>query len=97
LIAYLPITPILVVAQLMHSGTFAAHHSGSLKMLQTWFTGHSQARGQALHTSVSYGLGGTVGGLAAGWVWEHWGAAHVFGVAAISGLIGYYCMYKIKR
>ena len=97
LIAYWPSTAILFLAQLMHAATFGAHHSGSIKMLQTWFTGHSQARGQALHTTVSYGLGGTVGGLAAGWVWEHLGAHHVFGLAAVSGVIGYLCMQRTAR
>ena len=39
-------------------GTFAAHHSAATKLLQRWFTGPLQARGQALMDTVSYGLGG---------------------------------------
>ena len=42
LIAFLPITSVLIVAQLMHAGTFAAHHSAATKLLQRWFTGPVQ-------------------------------------------------------
>lgn len=70
LIAFLPITSVLIFAQLMHAGTFAAHHSAANKLLQRWFTGPVQARGQALMATISYGLGGTLGGLCAGWIWE---------------------------
>jgi PPP family 3-phenylpropionic acid transporter len=69
LIAFLPITSVLIVAQLMHAATFAAHHSAATKLLQRWFTGPLQARGQAIMATVSYGLGGTIGGLCAGWIW----------------------------
>ena len=96
MIAYWPNTVVLIVAQIMHAATFGAHHSASLKMLQTWFGGHLQARGQALYTTVSYGIGGTVGGLVAGWVWEGLGPEHVFGLAALSGLLGYLCIRKVN-
>lgn len=97
LIAYVPTLFILVFAQLMHAATFGAHHSASIKMLQTWFKGPLQARGQALYTTVSYGIGGTVGGLVAGWVWEYVSPAQVFGGAALSSLFGYWCMTKINN
>ncbi len=97
LMAYWPNLIALIIAQLMHAATFGANHSASIKMLQTWFSGPLQARGQALHTTVSYGIGGTVGGLCAGWVWEHWAPEHVFGVAALSSLIGYLCMRQVKE
>ena len=51
-------------------------------LLQKWFKGSTQARGQALYTTISYGLGGSIGGVAAGWVWEHLGPEHVFAMAA---------------
>ena len=97
LIAYLPELIVLVLAQIMHAATFGAHHSASIKMLQTWFKGPLQARGQALFTTVSYGVGGTVGGLVAGWVWEYLAPAHVFGLAAVSSFLGYWCMSKITN
>jgi PPP family 3-phenylpropionic acid transporter len=89
LIAFFPVTWVLIVAQLMHAGTFAAHHSAATKLLQYWFTGPLQARGQALMATVSYGLGGTLGGLAAGWLWDATQPRNVFVMAALAcGLAG---------
>jgi PPP family 3-phenylpropionic acid transporter len=89
LIAFLPITSVLILAQLMHAATFAAHHSAATKLLQRWFTGPLQARGQAIMATVSYGLGGTIGGLCAGWIWDLAQPRDVFVVAAFAcGLAG---------
>lgn len=89
LIAFLPITSVLIVAQLMHAGTFAAHHSAANKLLQRWFTGPVQARGQALMATISYGLGGTLGGLCAGWIWEVSQPRDVFVMSAFAcGMAG---------
>ena len=89
LIAFLPITSVLIVAQLMHAGTFAAHHSAANKLLQRWFTGPVQARGQALMATISYGLGGTLGGLCAGWIWEASHPRDVFVMSAFAcGMAG---------
>lgn len=79
---------VLVGAQILHAATFAAHHSSSLKLLQRWFAGPLQARGQALFTSVSYGLGGTLGGLLMGLIWEAVGASLVYASAAAVALMG---------
>ncbi|QWE29478.1 MFS transporter [Polynucleobacter sp. AM-7D1] len=89
LIAFFPFTWVLILAQLMHAATFGAHHSAATKLLQRWFTGSLQARGQALMATVSYGLGGTLGGLVAGWLWEATQPRNVFVMAALAcGLAG---------
>ena len=89
MMAFLPMTSILIIAQVMHAGTFAAHHSAATKLLQRWFKGPLQARGQALMATVSYGLGGTLGGLFAGWIWESSQPRDVFVVSAFAcGLAG---------
>ena len=89
LIAFLPFTSVLIIAQIMHAGTFAAHHSAAAKLLQRWFTGPVQARGQALMATISYGLGGTLGGLCAGWIWKVSQPRDVFVMSAFScGLAG---------
>jgi PPP family 3-phenylpropionic acid transporter len=76
---------LLVVAQLMHAATFAMHHSSSVMTMQRWFAGPLQARGQALYISISYGLGGTLGGLFLTRCWEAMGPESVYFVA--SGLV----------
>ena len=80
--------PWLLLAQLLHAGTFGTHHSACVMRMQRWFSGSLQASGQALYISVSYGLGGTVGGLLMSLCWDRYGATSVFIVAALLSLLG---------
>ncbi|WP_420474162.1 MFS transporter [Noviherbaspirillum sp. ST9] len=79
---------VLLVAQVLHAATFGVHHSASVATLQRWFSGRLQARGQALFTSISYGLGGTLGGLVLGGCWDTFGSQSVYLVAALFALGG---------
>lgn len=77
---------VLVFAQVLHAATFGAHHSAAIATLQRWFSGRLQARGQALYTSISYGLGGSFGGLTLSLIWEQGGPSRVFFTAAFFAL-----------
>lgn len=81
----------LLIAQILHAATFGAHHSASVAMLQRWFSGALQARGQALYTSISYGLGGSLGGLILSAFWERAGPEMVYFIAAIFALGAVIC------
>jgi PPP family 3-phenylpropionic acid transporter len=78
----------LLIAQVLHAATFGVHHSASVAMLQRWFSGPLQARGQALFISISYGLGGTLGGLVLSVFWDRFGAQAVYLMAAGFALAG---------
>ncbi len=80
---------LLLVAQVLHAATFGVHHSASVATLQRWFAGPLQARGQALYISISYGLGGTVGGLMMSACWDTLGARPVYVIAAALCLLGW--------
>ena len=58
-------------------------------MVQKWFKGTTQSRGQALYSTMSYGFGGTIGGVVAGWVWENYGPTIAFNVAVAACVFGY--------
>jgi PPP family 3-phenylpropionic acid transporter len=77
---------LLLVAQVLHAATFGVHHSASIVTLQRWFSGPLQARGQALFISISYGLGGTIGGLILSGLWDTFGSRAVYLMAAIFSL-----------
>jgi PPP family 3-phenylpropionic acid transporter len=64
------------------------HHSSSVATLQRWFSGPLQARGQALFISISYGLGGTLGGLLLSACWDTFGAQLVYVIAALMSGFG---------
>ncbi len=78
---------VLLLAQILHAFTFGVHHSATLAYMQQWFARGAQARGQALYTSVGYGLGGTFGGLFCAALWERAGAAWTFGVSSVLALL----------
>lgn len=79
---------LLLIAQLLHAATFGVHHSAAIATLQRWFSGALQARGQALYTSISYGLGGTLGALLLSPLWDTFGAPAVYLVASLLALAG---------
>lgn len=79
---------VMAVAQVLHAATFGTHHAASIALIHRFFQGKHQAKGQALYISASFGLGGTLGGLAAGAMWVPLGAGWVFTLAAMSAGVG---------
>lgn len=91
---------VIIFAQILHAVTFGIHHSASMALIRQWFPAQAQARGQALYTMASYGLGGSVGGIAAGWLWEVVFPEFVFvvsSVAAVGGAIAAVIGLKAAR
>lgn len=79
----------VVLTQLMHAVTFGVHHSASMAVMHRWFDPSQQARAQAAFIVVSYGLGGGLGGLCAGWLWEHVAPAAAFLGAGAAAALGW--------
>ncbi|XZG69390.1 MFS transporter [Chitinibacteraceae bacterium HSL-7] len=89
MIALFPaLLPVLFAAQLGHAFTFASHHAAAMAYIHRFFAGPYQARGQALYIAFSFGLGGSLGGMLAGWAWSSIGGQGVFVAAAASALLG---------
>ena len=79
---------VLAAAQLLHAATFGAFHSGCVAAVHRLFPGPLAARGQALYSSIAYGLGGATGSLVAGATWEALGASASFAISALFALAG---------
>ena len=79
---------VLFVAQLMHGATFGAYHASAIALVNQWFPGKLQAKGQALYGSLSFGAGGMLGGLLAGVMWDGIGASLTFSLGSVFALIG---------
>jgi PPP family 3-phenylpropionic acid transporter len=91
------IAVVLVLAQLMHAVTFAVHHSASVLTIQRWFPGRAAARGQALYTSIGYGVGGTLGSLAAAWLWSAVSPSAAFLSSSAAALLGWYAVRRARK
>jgi PPP family 3-phenylpropionic acid transporter len=76
-------------AQTLHAFTFGTYHAAAVALIHQHFRGRHQARGQALYTSLSYGVGGTIGGLASGLTWDTMGSAWTFTLAAASAALAW--------
>jgi MFS transporter, PPP family, 3-phenylpropionic acid transporter len=79
---------VLAVAQLLHAATFGAFHSACVAGVHRLFPGPLASRGQALYSSIAYGLGGATGSLVAGASWESLGASASFAISALFALLG---------
>ncbi len=78
--------PVLLLAQLTHAITFAAHHAACITLVHRLFPGRLRGRGQALYTMLGYGISGVLGGLGGGWIISTLGFQAVFWAAAVCGL-----------
>jgi len=66
--------------------TFAAIHSVSIEFVRRWFPGKLAGRGMALYSGLVYGVGGSAGALASGFLWEYVGSSVSF--VLMGGLSG---------
>jgi PPP family 3-phenylpropionic acid transporter len=84
---------IMIFAQTLHAASFGVYHAVAIHLIHRLFTGRHQGRGQALYSSLSFGAGGAVGSLAAGYLWDGMGAQWMYIVAAavavLAGWIGW--------
>ncbi len=88
---------VLVLAQMSHAVTFAAHHAACISMVHRLFPGRARGRGQALYTILGYGLSGVLGGFGGGWLIEHLGYEATFWVSAGAGGLAWFCAWRMSR
>jgi len=87
----------LVVAQLLHALSFAAHHTTCIAMVTRHFPGRLRGRGQALFTVIGYGFGGVLGVLAGGAIAQRFGYVVMFSVATALAVVGSFCAWRAQQ
>lgn len=80
---------LIVLAQLLHAATFGATHVVAIHMVHRYFGEQHQGKGQALYSSLTFGLGGMLGSLSSGYLWDKYGASFVFSVASVSCFVAF--------
>jgi MFS transporter, PPP family, 3-phenylpropionic acid transporter len=80
---------LLLLAQSLHAATFGSFHAATIEVVAQFFNGRHQAKGQAIYNSVTYGLGGAIGGIAGGFALELLGGQLTFFLVALFPLIGF--------
>jgi len=89
LIAWCIQSPALIImAQTLHAATFGAYHAAAVALINRFFQGRHQAKGQGIYNSITFGAGGALGSLYAGHAWDRIGASGTFSIAAGCALLG---------
>lgn len=73
---------VIIAAQLLHAASFGVAHVVAMQWLQVFFGDRHLSKGQALYSSVSFGLGGVLGSFYSGYFWDELGGSMVFAMAA---------------
>ena len=76
----------IIAIQLGHAATFGVFHAVAIQYFHQYFRGRHQGRGQALYSSMSFGAGGALGALVAGYTWSL-GAILTFAIAAAMSML----------
>lgn len=98
LIGYFPQQlSVLLLAQGLHAVTFGAYHAAAIEMVHNFFRGKHQIRGQAIYGSISFGLGGAIGSVYAGYTWDATGAAMTFTIAAMLATVATVVVWRWVR
>lgn len=79
---------IILLAQTLHAATFGSYHASAVALTHRYFKGKHQSKGQGLYTSISYGVGGTIGAMLSGSCWETLGPQWTFTISAICAMLG---------
>jgi PPP family 3-phenylpropionic acid transporter len=77
----------LLLAQTLHAATFGTFHASAIHLVHHYFRGRHQGRGQALYSSLSFGAGGALGSLLAGFLWSSAGPAVTYDLSALFSLL----------
>ena len=92
--AYVDNLTIVVLAQTLHAASFAIYHAVAIELIHRYFVGQHQGKGQALYSSLSFGLGGAIGSLYAGYLWEELGGAATFAGAGIFSALAFVIAWR---
>lgn len=78
---------VMIGAQTLHAASFGIYHAVAIQLIHQYFTGKHQGIGQALYSSLSFGAGGAIGSLYAGYTWVSLGPTTTYLIAAGISLI----------
>lgn len=61
---------VIIIAQAIHAFSFGAAHAASIELIRQFFTGKNAGQGNALYSSVTFGVGGAIGAVGSGLLWS---------------------------
>ncbi|HCU53601.1 MAG TPA: hypothetical protein DIC36_04735 [Gammaproteobacteria bacterium] len=89
--------PILIGAQTLHAASFGTFHAAGMQMVYKFFVGNHQHRGQAVYSTVAFGVGGAIGSYYSGHTWATLGPGMTFAIAAMAAGVALVIALRLKR
>jgi len=93
---YVDSLPVMLLTQLLHAASFGTYHAAAMHLIFRYFRGH-QGQGPALYAGVSFGAGGALGSVVAGYTWTMLGAEQTFVLAALVAAAGLLFSLRLQR
>ncbi|VAW77099.1 Nucleoside:H+ symporter:Major facilitator superfamily [hydrothermal vent metagenome] len=90
-------TAMMIFVQTLHAASFGVYHAVAIHLIHRLFVGRHQGRGQALYSSLSFGAGGAIGSLLAGYLWEGVGAQWMYAGASMTALLAGLVAWRALR
>jgi len=87
----------LILAQTLHAASFGTFHAAGMQMVYKFFVGKHQHRGQAVYSTVAFGVGGAVGSYYSGHTWETLGPDLTFAIAAGAAALAFVVALGLKK
>ncbi len=78
--------PLMLFAQVLHAATFGTLHATGIALVHNYFSPACHGQGQAMFSSVGFGVGGASGALVSGYMWDGLGAPATFLMAALAAI-----------
>lgn len=83
----------MLMSQLLHAATFGAIHTVGITLINLYFPSSMKGRGQALFSSIGFGVGGSIGAFLSGYLWDVAGATVTFMMASGAAMLGFLLAY----
>ena len=87
----------LILAQTLHAASFGTFHAAGMQMVYKFFVGKHQHRGQAVYSTVAFGVGGAVGSYYSGHTWETLGPDLTFAIAAGAAALAFVVALGLRK
>ena len=88
---------VILFAQSLHAITFGVYHAVLIHAISKLLPGGLEGRGQALYSSLSFGVGGGLGTYIASQLWEQMPSQQLFAYTSLLTLIALFCLLPLRN
>lgn len=88
---------LIAFSQTLHAASFGIYHAVAIDIVNRFFIGRAQGRGQALYSSLTFGAGVALGSLGAGWAWDLYGGLTFLASSLVALLAALLAAVSLRR